>query len=339
MSSARRGVYLHHPSSFEHDTGGHPERAARITAIEQELERRGWLGYERLEAPPVERPALEAVHPPDYIDAIERISERGGGMLDPDTVASRGSFEAALHAAGAATRAVDLLLEREADVAFCGLRPPGHHAERMRAMGFCLFNNVAVAASHALEGQAGRVMVLDWDVHHGNGTNDIFHASDAVLYVSIHQSPLYPGTGPMTDNGEGAGEGYTVNLPVPPESGHGEWVSLVEHVAVPIGRQFAPDLLLVSAGYDAHRDDPLASCMLTEDSYTAMIAAMRRLAVELDVPIGIVLEGGYDLGALSASVAATLAGALNGEPPQSVPVAPVAVGARSHYARWWSVLA
>jgi acetoin utilization deacetylase AcuC-like enzyme len=310
-------VFLAHPSSLAHDTGPHPERAERIVAIEQELERRGWLGYERLEAPPVERPALEAVHPPDYIDAIERISERGGGMLDPDTVASRGSFEAALHAAGAATRAVDQLLEREADVAFCGLRPPGHHAERMRAMGFCLFNNVAVAASHALEGQAGRVMVLDWDVHHGNGTNDIFHASDAVLYVSIHQSPLYPGTGPMTDNGEGAGEGYTVNLPVPPGSGHGEWVSLVEHVAVPIGRQFAPDLLLVSAGYDGHRDDPLASCMLTEDSYTAMIAAMRRLAVELDVPIGIVLEGGYDLGALSASVAATLAGALNGGPPRA----------------------
>jgi acetoin utilization deacetylase AcuC-like enzyme len=339
MSAATHGVYLHHPSSLEHDTGGHPERAERIVAIEQELGSRGWLGYERIEAPAVERRTLEAIHPPEYIDAIQRLSERGGGMLDPDTVASGGSFDAALHAAGGAARAVDLLLDREAEVAFCAMRPPGHHAERMRAMGFCLFNNVAVAAAHALEGdKAGRVLVVDWDVHHGNGTNDIFYASDSVLYVSIHQSPLYPGTGDLTENGEGAGEGYTVNLPVPPGSGDAEWRSLVEHVGVPIARAFAPDLLLVSAGYDAHRDDPLASCTLTESGYGALSAAMRRLAVELDVPLGIVLEGGYDLRALSASVAATLAAALDGAGPEPVPVAPVAAQAKSHYARWWPVL-
>jgi acetoin utilization deacetylase AcuC-like enzyme len=180
-------------------------------------------------------------------------------------------------------------------------------------MGFCLFNNVAVGARHALDGRGlSRVMVLDWDVHHGNGTNDIFHASSGVLFVSIHQSPLYPGTGPASDVGEGDGVGFTVNLPVPPGSGDPEFVSLVEGVAVPLARAYRPQLVLISAGYDAHASDPLADCAVTEDGYARMTRAMRRVCAELEVPLGLVLEGGYALDALALSVAATMA-ALTGE--------------------------
>ena len=334
-----RGLYLHHPSSLEHDTGDHPERPARIVAVERALEARGWLGLERVLAPAAERDALEAVHPAGYIDRIAEISARGGGMLDADTVASGGSYEAALHSAGGAVSAVAALVGREADVAFCGLRPPGHHAESARAMGFCLFNNVAIGARHALdELGASRVLVLDWDVHHGNGTNDIFYDTDEVLYVSLHQSPLYPGTGGLTENGSGAGEGYTVNLPVPPGAGHADWLGLVQHVVVPIARSYAPDLLLVSAGFDAHRDDPLANCELTEESYGAMAASMRMLSKQIGAPLGFVLEGGYDLDALAGSVTATIAAALDGSEPEGVEPGALVTRAREHYRRWWPVL-
>src|SRR5205085_1529038 len=165
-----------------------------------------------------------------------------------------------LHAAGGAVRLVDMLLDGAVPTGFSVHRPPGHHATRDRAMGFCLFNNVAVATQHALDRRGlERVLVFDWDVHHGNGTNDIFHASDQVLFISIHQSPLYPGTGPARDAGSGAGEGFTVNLPVPPGSGDALYQSLVEHVVRPLAAAFEPQLILISAGYDAHREDPLAS--------------------------------------------------------------------------------
>jgi len=333
------GLYLQHPSSLEHDTGGHPERAERIVAIERELAARGWLGYRREEAPKVPREVLEAVHPRDYVDAIERTCAEGGGMLDLDTVASRGSFEAALHAAGGPVRAVDALLDGELGPAFCALRPPGHHAEPSRAMGFCLFNNVAVAARFALDAYGvGRVLVLDWDVHHGNGTNDIFYGTDEVLYVSIHESPLYPGTGAMSESGAGRGEGFTINLPVPAGSGHDEWLGLVQHVVAPIARAYSPALIFVSAGFDAHRDDPLADCRLTEQTYAAMAATMRAVASERGAPLVIVLEGGYDLGALGGSVVATMEAAAGGEPPPEAPRGPLVDRARLHFARWWHVL-
>ena len=192
--------------------------------------------------------------------AIEDAAASGGGHLDVDTVISEGSFDAALHGAGGAVALVDLLLDGSAPTGFSAHRPPGHHAARTRAMGFCLFNNVAVAAPHAiLDLGLERVMILDWDVHHGNGTNDIFYASEQVLFVSIHEWPLYPGTGSGRDVGTGAGEGYTVNLPVASGSGDPLYRSLVADVVAPLAEAFEPQLLLVSAGFDAHFEDPLAS--------------------------------------------------------------------------------
>jgi acetoin utilization deacetylase AcuC-like enzyme len=300
-------LYFRHPSSVEHETGAHPENKARIPAIENELERRGWVGWERREAPEATIEQLERIHPAEHIERVRATAAAGGGWFDADTLASPGSWSAALHAAGGACAVVDAVVSGDAPTAFAGLRPPGHHCELARPMGFCLFNNVAVAAQHALEAHGvGRVAVFDWDVHHGNGTNDIFHARRDVLYVSIHQSPLYPGSGPLRDAGSGDGEGYTVNLPVPPGAGEQIWLSLVQHVVAPVLRSFEPGLILVSAGFDAHRADPLAQCSLETQSFAKMATHVAATARDLGVPFGSVLEGGYDLDALAASVAATL---------------------------------
>ena len=305
-------LYVAHPSSYQHDTGAHPENAGRLRAIEAALGAASGVELERVEAPAATREQLERVHSAAHVDAVESLCADGGGMLDLDTVASPRSYAAALHAAGGAAWAARELLADGRRAAFCGMRPPGHHAEQARAMGFCLFNNVAVAAAEALAAGAERVLVLDWDVHHGNGTEAIFAADPRVLYASIHESPLYPGTGPASYEGEGAGEGYTINLPVGARSGRDEFCGLVEHVVVPVARAFEPDLIAISAGYDAHRADPLASCLLEADDYADMAAAIRELASSLGVPVLVCLEGGYSPSALAESVVATIA-ALDGE--------------------------
>jgi acetoin utilization deacetylase AcuC-like enzyme len=337
-------VFLSHPSSLEHDTGAHPEAAARISAIERELASRDWIGFERITSPTVERTALEAIHPPGYIDAIETACADGTRFLDIDTVISSGSCEAALHGSGGAVRLVDLLLEGSAPTGFSAHRPPGHHAERARPGGFCFFNHIAVAARYALDKHSlVRVMIFDWDVHHGNGTNDIFHSSREVLYVSIHQSPLYPGTGPASDTGSGEGGGFTVNLPVPPGADDGAFRSLVDYVVVPLARAFEPQLVLVSAGYDAHRDDPLANCLVTEEGFRAMASSLARVSAELEAPVGAVLEGGYALGPLARSVAVTMDALGRGADQKSAEeepeLDPLARRARERLARWWPALA
>jgi acetoin utilization deacetylase AcuC-like enzyme len=332
-------VLFAHPSSLQHDTGGHPEQAARIEAVMDALEAREWLGYERVESPAVDRAVLERVHAPEYVEAIERAAASGGGALDADTVMSSGSFAAALHACGGAVALVERLVAAGAgSVGFSAHRPPGHHAMPARAMGFCLFNSVAVAARHAVaELGLERVLVLDWDVHHGNGTDHMFSGSDEVLFVSIHQWPLYPGTGSVKEVGAGVGRGYTVNLPVPSGSGDDVFGGLVEGVVVPLAKLWRPQLVLVSAGFDAHRDDPLAGCRVTADGFAAMTALTRDVAAEVGAPVGCVLEGGYSLGALARSVVATME-ALKGSPARLAgPRCPPALvdEARARLAEFW----
>ena len=336
-------VLFQNPASHGHETGSHPERVERIEAIEAALGAREWLGWDVRESPAVKRAVLEAVHPGDYVQRIESMSLRGGGHLDADTVLSSGSWECALHATGGAVAMVDALLSGEARYGASVHRPPGHHAEAARGMGFCLFNHVAVAARHALDAHgAGRVLIVDWDVHHGNGTNDIFHATDEVLFCSIHQSPLYPGTGPAGDVGSGAGTGFTVNMPVPSGSGDDVYCSLVEHVAVPLGREYRPRIVLVSAGFDAHRADPLGRCACTAEGFRAMAGSVRRLADELDVPAGLVLEGGYDLEGLATSLVAALEALGADEAPAPDPglaVHPLAAAATARLVDRWPALA
>ncbi len=301
------GLYVHHDSSLAHDTGAHPENAGRLLAIEAALDEAGWPSLERAEAPAASREQLLRVHDAAHVDAIQALVERGGGPIDADTFTSPGSWEAALHSAGGAAWAAERLLEEGDGFALTALRPPGHHAERDRAMGFCLFNNAAVAATHAIaECGVERVLVLDWDVHHGNGTEAIFAASADVVYVSIHQWPLYPGTGPATYEGEAGAEGHTINLPVPAGSGNDVFNALTRHVVAPVARSFEPGLLIVSAGFDAHRADPLADCVVDEAGYAGMSATMRDLAAELEVPVLVCLEGGYDPPAVGRSVVASV---------------------------------
>jgi acetoin utilization deacetylase AcuC-like enzyme len=330
---------LRSDASFAHDIPGHPERPERVRAIEAEMERHGWFGMERREAPAAERELLLAVHDAAYVDAIEALCARGGGFIDADTAAVGATWEAALRAAGGAAALADGLLGGELRTGVSALRPPGHHAEPDRAMGFCFFGNVAVAArrataAHGLE----RVLILDWDVHHGNGTNEIFHSARDVLFVSIHEWPLYPGTGPADDAGSGAGEGFTVNLPVPPGSGDETWGSLVEHVGAALIRAWEPQLVLVSAGFDAHYADPLATCTVTEAGFAGMAASVRRAADAVGAPLGVVLEGGYDLGALSRSMAAVVPVLVADSAPgddAGLERHPQADRAVERLARWW----
>jgi acetoin utilization deacetylase AcuC-like enzyme len=343
LAMAPPPVFLEHYSSVQHDTGPHPERAERIVMIEEELERHQFFGFERMQSPAAAREVVEAVHPAPYVASIEAAAARGGAQLDLDTVVSEHSFDAAMHAAGGAVALVDLLLDGSAPTGFSSHRPPGHHALRSRAMGFCLFNNVAVAAQYALEARGlERVLIVDWDVHHGNGTNDIFHTSEQVLFVSIHQSPLYPGTGSARDTGSEAGQGYSVNLPVPPGSDDALYGSLTDHVIVPLAAAFEPQLVLISAGYDAHREDPLAEVHLTEAGFVTMTRSLRRVAATLGAPLGCVLEGGYAVSALARSVAATLqelAAPLPGADGGSeFAVAPQSRAARERLASWWPAL-
>jgi acetoin utilization deacetylase AcuC-like enzyme len=304
-------LYFSHPTCLDHDPApvmpGHPERPERLRSIERALAERDWLGAERREAPPASEADLELVHSAEHVRLTRQLCARGGGAIDPDTYAIEASWEAARRAAGGACAMVRALLAGEDQVGFCGTRPAGHHAERERAMGFCLFDNVAVAAEQAIrELGAERVLIVDWDVHHGNGTTEIFRHRADVLVANIHQGGIFPGSGARRDSGSGPGEGFTINLPVPGGSTEELWLELLNELILPAGRDFKPDLVLVSAGFDAHRADPLASCALEASSFGRMAALVRDFAVATGAPLGAVLEGGYDLDALAESVVATL---------------------------------
>ncbi|HYG96585.1 MAG TPA: histone deacetylase [Solirubrobacterales bacterium] len=312
-------LYFSHPACHEHDPGqglpGHPERPERLRAIETALAERDWLGWERREAPAASEEELLLVHPREHVEGIRDLCGAGGGAIDVDTHAGEASYEAALRAAGGACEMTRALLGGEARVGFSAGRPPGHHAEPAKAMGFCLFDNVAVAAALAIaELGLERVFILDWDVHHGNGTAEIFRRRDDVLFASIHQGGIFPGTGAREDTGSGPGEGYTINLPVPAGSEEGLWLALLEEEILSAASRFEPQLVLVSAGFDAHRDDPLAECRLEASSYGRIAARLSAAAAEWDAPVGAVLEGGYALDALAESTVATMA-ALAGEGP------------------------
>ncbi|HUB98415.1 MAG TPA: histone deacetylase [Solirubrobacterales bacterium] len=303
-------LYFSHPSSLDHDPRphlpGHPENPERLRAIEAHLGERDWLGWERREAPAATVAELELIHDSVHVERIRRLCAAGGGAIDVDTAVVPASYKAALHAAGGTCEMVRQLLGG-AKVGFTACRPPGHHAEPDRALGFCLFDSIAIAAELAIrELGAERVFILDWDVHHGNGTEAAFRERADVLFASIHQGGIFPGTGPASETGVGAGAGFTINRPVPGGSGEETWLPLLEDELLPAGRDFRPDLILISAGFDAHAADPLAGCLLTTDSFATMAARTRDLAHSLGVPIGAVLEGGYEPTALAESVAATM---------------------------------
>jgi len=331
-------LLFRHPASLEHDTGLHPERADRIRALDAALEERDWLGYALREAPPATEEQLLRVHSREHLEDV-REHCRAELAFDADTPVSSGSWEAGLAGAGAAVALTEALMSGEAPTGFCATRPPGHHAEPNRAMGFCLFSNAAVAARHALDALgAERVLVLDWDVHHGNGTNEAFRFAPEVLFASIHRWPFYPGSGALDDSGSGPGEGFNLNLPVPAGAEEDEWLGYVEHIVAPVAREYRPDLVLVSAGFDAHRADPLADCNLEAVSFAHLARQVRSLADELEAPVGALLEGGYDLDALCASAMATMEALAQGGEPRRVERGPLAAGAAQSLGRHWPVL-
>ena len=298
----------------EHDTGGHPENAGRLVAIDDALERQHLLD-DRPDIPfaAASDEALAQVHDPRYIAGVREFAARGGGWLDADTTVGPNSVDVAALAAGAGIAAVDAALDGQAKRGFVLGRPPGHHATPTRGMGFCIFNTVAVAAAHALSRGLDRVLIVDWDVHHGNGTQDAFYGSDQVLFCSVHQWPLYPGTGTATERGAGRGVGYTINVPLAPGADDRAYADTFDQVILPAADAFRPQLVLVSAGFDAHADDPLASMRVTAQGFGDLARRVVDVADNhADGGVIAFLEGGYNPPALAASVVATLA-ALDGD--------------------------
>jgi len=344
VSAIRLGLY-DHPAFREHDAGpGHPERPARLDAARRGIREAGLEPrVEILTPPPAGREELRAVHTAGHIDRVAATEGRTH-RFDPDTQAGPRSYAAALLAAGSVVDAVDRVLAGSLDRAFCAVRPPGHHAEADRAMGFCLFNNVAVGAARALAAGALRVAVVDFDVHHGNGTQDIFYDDPRVLYVSTHAHPFYPGTGGLDEVGEGSGQGYTVNLPLPGTMGDAEYARIYRELVEPVLLAFDPGLLLVSAGFDPHRDDPLAGMAVTERGFAAIAqCCLDGASGSANGRAVFVLEGGYDLDGIAESTAAVMRVLLGETVEAGLDAAPRIdrlIGLfRQHHGQYWPSLA
>ena len=309
-----RTAIVYHPLYLRHETGGHPERKERLTAI---LDR---ISSERLEVEfitpaPATIDQVAAVHGKRYIEQVKAICEHGGGYLDMDTALSRDSYDAALMAAGGAMAAVDAVMG-DYDSAFAIVRPPGHHAMPNRGMGFCIFNNVAIAAKHAQARGLKNVLIVDWDVHHGNGTNAVFYSDPSVLYFSTHQFPHYPGTGKANEVGEGGAEGTKVNVPLPAGTGDVGYLMAYREILLPIALEFLPDIVLVSAGQDPHKDDPLGGMQLSTAGFGAMAGVVKEIADACcHGKVAACLEGGYNLQAQAEAVVAEIR-AFQGDVPQ-----------------------
>jgi acetoin utilization deacetylase AcuC-like enzyme len=300
--------YVYNPIYLKHDTGQHVEVAARLEAIISHLEQTGLKKQLTLIEPraaSVEE--LSLVHQKQYIEEIEEVARRGGGWLDPDTVMSADSYEAALYAAGGLIRAVEAVMGGEVASAFALVRPPGHHATSRQAKGFCLFNNIAIATKYALaKYKLERILIIDFDVHHGNGTQETFYDNPQVMYISTHQYPFYPGTGSLEETGGSAAEGTNINIPLPAGCGDDEYLKVFEQIITPAAKRFKPQFIMVSAGYDNHWADPLAMMQLSVNGLGQMAGIIKELADELcGGRLALTLEGGYNLDALAASVKAT----------------------------------
>jgi len=304
----RTTALLRSPRFQGHDTGGHPENPTRMAAIDAALVAAGEPAN-RPDIPfhlaPVQ--ALARVHDSGYLEGLQDLTDRGGAWLDHDTMLGPDSLETARLVSGAVIAGVEAVAAAAAPRAFILGRPPGHHATPSRGMGFCLLNHVAIGAAHALTLGPERIAIVDWDVHHGNGTQDIFYETDKVLVCSVHQSPLYPGTGAASERGQGLGEGFNLNLPLPARQDDMVYESVFREAILPAVRAFGPDLILISAGFDAHRADPIGGMRLTESGFATLASLVTDLADDMcGGRVVAVLEGGYDPPALARSVIAVL---------------------------------
>ncbi len=301
---------FYHPASLLHSTGNHPENAGRIRAILAALERTGRPESTLIQPDPVSLDLLSQVHDPRYIATVEQMARSGGGYWDFDTYISPGSYDAAIMGAGAAVATVDSVMLGTRS-AFAIMRPPGHHARRLSAMGFCIFNNIALAAQHAISNYGlERVLIVDWDIHHGNGTQEYFYDRADVLFFSTHRYPFYPGTGALNETGTGKGRGYTMNVPLPAAVGDAGYNQIFEQILIPLANRYRPQLTLISAGYDAHIADPLGDTAVSVAGFAQMALTVRLLAdriVECEGRVAAILEGGYNAEALAESVLATIA--------------------------------
>ena len=292
----------HEPGDF------HPERPERIQVLldlANELDKRR---FQILPPRAATKSDIESCHGAEYVALVESTSRVNRYALDGDTITCRDSFGVGLLAVGGLLRLLDSIASREAENGFALVRPPGHHAQRDQAMGFCLFNTIAIGAQHLKRTYgAKRILIMDWDVHHGNGTQDAFYDDPSVLFISTHQYPYYPGTGAVEETGINDGEGYTINIPLPAGCADSEYLRAFHDIVVPAAKKFAPEWILVSAGFDSHRRDPLGGMGVTEDGFSAMAQQLLQLATQCaDGKIALLLEGGYDLAALRSSVAAVL---------------------------------